>query len=117
MTATFWDKGSRNYDDHVKKHDCIYRKSIANTKSSAIIAFNIFHLVDNATNVLARLNDLLAAGGLLISQTPCLGERSWAVQLLIDFAQRLGLAPSIRSFTIPELESLVSSGNFDGFFD
>ena len=186
MTATFWDKRSRKYDDDVKKHDCVYRKSIGSTKSllassdvvldfacasgeisldvarhvrrvdgidlsgkmielanqkardrqsdnvdfnqgdafdetlesrsfSAIIAFNIFHLVDNATNILARLNDLLAAGGLLISQTPCLGERSWAVRSLIDLAQRLGLAPTIRSFAIPELESLVSSGNFEIF--
>ena len=186
MTATFWDKRSRKYDDDVKKHDCVYRKSIASTKSlltssdvvldfacasgeisldvarhvqrvdgidvsgemielanqkardrqsdnvdfnqgdafdetlesgsfSAIIAFNIFHLVDDATRVLARLNDLLAAGGLLISQTPCLGERSWAVRSLIDLAQRLGLAPTIRSFAIPELESLVSSGNFEIF--
>ena len=186
MTATFWDKRSRKYDDDVKKHDCVYRKSIGGTKSllassdvvldfacasgeisldvarhvrrvdgidlsgkmielanqkardrqsdnvdfnqgdafdetlesgsfSAIIAFNIFHLVDDATKVLARLNDLLAAGGLLISQTPCLGERSWAVRSLIDLAQRLGLAPTIRSFTIPDLESLVSRGNFEIF--
>ncbi len=78
---------------------------------SAIIAFNIFHLLDDAPKVLARLNDLLAAGGLLISQTPCLGERSWFFRSFISLVQKLGLAPTIRSLTITELEPLVSSSN------
>ncbi len=80
---------------------------------SATIAFNIFRLLDNAPKVLARLNDLLAAGGLLISQTPCLGERNWFFRSLINLAQKLGIAPPILSLTIAELESLVSSSNFE----
>ena len=80
---------------------------------STIIAFNIFHLLDDALKVLARLNDLLAAGGLLISQTPCLGERNWFFRSLISLAQKLGIAPPILSLTIAELESLVSSSNFE----
>ncbi len=54
---------------------------------SAIIAFNIFHLLNDAPKVLARLNDLLPTGGLLISQTPCLGERNWFFRSLINLAQ------------------------------
>ncbi len=82
---------------------------------SAIIAFSIFHLLDDAPTVLARLHDLIATGGLLISQTPCLGERSWFFRSLISLAQKSGLAPTIRSLTIAELESLVSGGNFEIF--
>ncbi len=89
--------------------------SILGNIISAIIAFNIFHLLDDASKVLARLNDLLAAGGLLISQTPCLGERSWFFRSLISLVQKLGLAPTIRSLTIAELGSLVSSSNFEIF--
>ncbi len=80
---------------------------------SAILAFNIFHLVDDAPQVLARLHDLLAAGGVLISQTPCLGERSWFFRGVIRLAQRVGVAPPIRSFTVAELESLVSNSDFE----
>jgi len=80
---------------------------------SAILAFHIFHLVDDAPKVLTRLNDLLAPGGLLISQTPCLSEKGWFFRSMISLAQKLGLAPPIRSFRIPELESLVSSSNFE----
>ncbi len=82
---------------------------------SAIIAFNIFHLLNDAPRVLARLNDLLSTGGLLISQTPCLGERSWFFRSLISLAQNLGIAPLILSLAIAELESLVSSSDFEIF--
>jgi len=80
---------------------------------SAIIAFNIFHLLNDPARVLARLNDLLAAGGLLISQTPCLGERNWIFKSLISLAQKAGIAPLILSLNIAELESLVSSSKFE----
>jgi len=183
MTAAFWDKRSKKYDDAIKTHDDVYKKTIetstsllsssdtvldfgrgsgemsldialhvqrvhgidlsvkminlANQKASerqidnikfnqieafdqrlvrdsfsAIIAFNIFHLLDDAPKVLARINDLLPTGGLLISQTPCLGEWSWFIRSLISLAQKFGLAPTIRSLTIAELESLVSSNDF-----
>ncbi len=82
---------------------------------SGIIAFSIFHLLDDAPKVLARLHDLLATGGLLISQTPCLGERSWFFRSFVSLAQKLGIAPPILSLTVEELESLVSSSDFEIF--
>ncbi len=186
MSAAFWDKSTKHYDDNVKEHDFLYEKTIDRTKSllsntdvvldfacasgemsldiaphvqrvhgidtsvkmielanekardrqvnninfdqidafdhklasnsfSAIIAFSIFHLVDDVPKVLARLNDLLPTGGLLISQTPCLGERSWIVKSLISLVQKLGIAPPILSLKIAELESLVSNSNFEIF--
>jgi len=88
-------------------------QSLVSHSFSAILAFSIFHLVDDGSKVLARLNDLLPTGGLLISQTPCLGERSWIFKSLISLVQKLGIAPPILSLTITELESLVSSSNFE----
>ena len=90
-----------------------FDQRLVSNSFSAIIAFGIFHLLDDAPKVLARLNDLLATGGLLISQTPCLGERSWVFRSLIRLVVKLGLAPTIRSLTIAELESLVSSSNLE----
>jgi 2-polyprenyl-3-methyl-5-hydroxy-6-metoxy-1,4-benzoquinol methylase len=184
MTATFWDKRSKKYDDAIKKHDDVYKKTIkastsllsssdtvldfgcgsgemslhiatqvqrlhgidtsanmielANQKArdwrldnvdfsqmgvfdqgletnsfSAIVAFNIFHLVEDVSKVLARLNDLLAAGGLLISQTPCLGDRNFAFRYLITILQKVGVAPTILSLTTDSLESLVSNAHFE----
>jgi ubiquinone/menaquinone biosynthesis C-methylase UbiE len=90
-----------------------FDQRLVNNSFSAIIAFSIFHLVDDIPRVLAKLNDLLRPGGLLISQTPCLGERGWIFRSLISLAQKLGLAPTIISLRIAELESLVTSGNFE----
>jgi len=90
-----------------------FDQTLESNSFSAILAFHIFHLVDDAPKVLTRLNDLLAPGGLLISQTPCLGERGWFFRSMISLAQKLRLAPPIRSLRISELESLVSSTNFE----
>ena len=75
---------------------------------SAITAFNVFHLADDIHGVLARLHAVLEPGGLLVSQTPCLGERNGLVRALLWVAQWAGFAPPIRSMTCAELESLVS---------
>ena len=91
----------------------VFDASLISYSFSAIIAFSIFHLVDDAQKVLARLNDLVAAGGLIITQTPCLGERGWFFRSLIGLAQKVAVAPYIRSLTITELESLVSSSGFE----
>jgi ubiquinone/menaquinone biosynthesis C-methylase UbiE len=32
VEATFWDKRSQKYDEKIKKHDFIYRKTIEKTK-------------------------------------------------------------------------------------
>ena len=90
-----------------------FDQKLESNSFSAILAFHIFHLVDDVPKVLTRLNDLLAPGGLLISQTPCFGEKGWFFRSMISLAQKLGLAPPIRSLRIPELESLVSSTNFE----
>ena len=102
----------RQVDNITFVHTDVFDERLGSNSFSAIVAFNIFHLLDDVPKVLARLHDLLPAGGLLISQTPCLGERSWLFGFLISLAQKLGLAPTIRSLTFAELESLVSSSNF-----
>lgn len=79
---------------------------------SAIIAFNVFHLLDDVSKTLLRLDELLSSGGLLVSQTPCLGERNWIFRSFISLAQKVGLVPPIRSLTVAELESLVSDAKF-----
>jgi ubiquinone/menaquinone biosynthesis C-methylase UbiE len=91
----------------------VFDPQLSDSSFSAIIAFNIFHLLDDATAVLARLNGLLAPGRLLLSQTPCLAERGWTFRTLNGLAQRLGVAPTIHSVTGSELESLVSNSHFE----
>ncbi len=90
-----------------------FDQRLAGRSFSAVTAFNVFHLVDDIHGVLARLCDVLEPGGLLVSQTPCLGERNWLVRTVLLVAQWAGFAPPIRSMTFAELESLVSSNGFE----
>ena len=75
---------------------------------SAIAALYVLHLVDDIPKTLARLSELLAPGGFLVSQTPCLGQRGRLFRSLINLAVRIGLAPPIRSLSTPELEAYLS---------
>jgi 2-polyprenyl-3-methyl-5-hydroxy-6-metoxy-1,4-benzoquinol methylase len=87
----------RHIDNTIFDQRDLFDHSLVSQSFSAVIAFSIFHLVGDASKTLARLNDLLPTGGLLISETPCFG----------------GLAPTICSLSSGELESLVSSAGFE----
>ncbi len=91
----------------------LFDHSLASRTFSSVLAFSILHLVDDVSVVLNRLNDLLKPNGLLISETPCIGERSWFFRSSIGLAQKLRLVPRIRSLSSDELESLVSGNGFE----
>lgn len=91
----------------------VFDQKLTPKSFSAIIAFNIFHLVVDAPKIVNRLHDLLEPEGLLISQTPCLGERRWIFRLMINLAQKMGVVPAIYSFTFADLEALIFNGNFN----
>ncbi|MDH3216864.1 MAG: class I SAM-dependent methyltransferase, partial [Candidatus Krumholzibacteria bacterium] len=78
-----------------------------------VLAFSFLHLVEDLPAVLGRINRLLPTGGLLISETPCLGERGLLFRLFVGFAQKVKIAPPILSLTVPELEEAVAGANFD----
>ena len=104
---------NRQVDNVTFTQTDVFDQTLESNSYSAIIAFNIFYLVDDIPKVLARLNDLLSIGGLLISKTPCLGEWNLIIQSLINLAQKFGWAPKIQSLKFVELETLVAKNNFD----
>lgn len=77
----------------------------------AILVFHVLHLLEDVHIALLRMNELLKPGGLLISATPCIGEKIFLRNLLF-FAGRVGLVPSIRSFKIRNLVDTIEEANF-----
>ena len=59
-----------------------------------------------------RMNELLKPGGLIISATPCMGEKIFLC-ILLSLVSKIGLIPKIRSFKISELEDSIANGNFE----
>lgn len=77
----------------------------------AIMAFYIFHLVDDPAQVLKRIHELLKPEGRLICETPCLGESGRLIGWLIAFAGKLGVLPKVHCFEIAELRSMITDGS------
>lgn len=80
---------------------------------TAVVALNVLHLVDDLPAVMAQLNALLPSGGLLISQTPCLGEGQRLVRSLLKVTQTVGLTPRVLSLTVSTLEAEICRHDFE----
>ncbi|MFD0716955.1 class I SAM-dependent methyltransferase [Paenibacillus sp. GCM10027626] len=92
---------------HVTIFDERYKKG----SFDIILAFHVLHLLEDEQIVLQRMNELLKPGGLLISATPCVGEKIFLRNLLY-FTGRVGLMPNIRLFKIRNLADTIEKGNF-----
>ena len=81
-----------------------------------ILAFNILHFLEDTQKVMTRINELLKPKGLIISVTPCLGEKKSFINILIFllvFLQtKMGIIPYIRFFRISEFEDSIANANF-----
>ncbi len=78
-----------------------------------VLAFSVLHLVQDLPAVLGRIHGLLRAGGLLISETPCFGERGLLLRWFVGSAQKAKLLPPIRCLSVPQLEAAVSAAGFE----
>jgi 2-polyprenyl-3-methyl-5-hydroxy-6-metoxy-1,4-benzoquinol methylase len=105
--------GTRNISNIKFSRTDAFDTSLVAHSFSAITAFNVLHLVENLPAVLDRLFCMLTPGGLLISQTPCLRERSRVFRILVSLAQNLRLSPPILNLAFDELTSLMIRSGFD----
>jgi len=60
----------------------IFDESLGKESFDVILSLSILHLVDNPRQVMDRTNQLLKPGGVLISATPCLGEKTFLSVLM-----------------------------------
>lgn len=93
----------------------IFAAGFARESFDALMAFNILHLLEDAPAAVEKIYELLKPGGVLISSTPCLGEkRAWFNSLLSPLfmiPSKLGIIPYVRIFKASELEGLLAQGN------
>jgi 2-polyprenyl-3-methyl-5-hydroxy-6-metoxy-1,4-benzoquinol methylase len=92
-------------------HSTIFDERYKKGSFDIILAFHVLHLLEDEHIVLQRMNELLKPGGLLISATPCVGEKIFQRNLLF-LAGRVGLVPKIRSFKRRNLVDTIEDANF-----
>ena len=74
----------------------------------AVLGFNYLHLVRDLPGTLRRIHALLAAEGLFISKTPCVGDMNPLIRLALLPAMRaLGKAPYAGIFREADLSQLI----------
>lgn len=83
-----------------------------------VMGFNLYHLVERIDEAMERVHDLLVPGGIFISKTPCIGERSLGLKFgvlkrLIPLMQLVGKAPFVRFETIKSLEARIARAGFE----
>ncbi|MGF6229254.1 ubiquinone/menaquinone biosynthesis C-methylase UbiE [Inquilinus ginsengisoli] len=79
----------------------------------AVLGFNYLHLVRDLPGTLRRIHALLAAEGLFISKTPCVGDMNPLVRLVLPAMRAIGKAPYAGVFRASELRQLICAAGFD----
>jgi 2-polyprenyl-3-methyl-5-hydroxy-6-metoxy-1,4-benzoquinol methylase len=96
-------------------HATIFDESLKQGSFDVILASSILHLLENSSQVLSRISQLLKPGGLFISVTPCLGERTFISVLIntpVFLLSKTGILPHINFFGVPRLVTAITNENF-----
>lgn len=78
----------------------------------AVLGFYVLHLLDDPPSAVNKIRQLLKPGGLLISVTPCMGEKPMLSALLSIFS-KFGMVPPMKSFKQNDLEQLLTADGFE----
>lgn len=79
----------------------------------AICAFQLLHLVDDISGLLAGIHANLKPGGLLISKTWCFADMRFWLRGLFVVLRALKMFPKARALTRPALRQAISDAGFE----
>jgi len=94
-------------------HATIFDEKLEPGSFDAVLAFNLLHLLDDMPAALGRVSQLLKPGGVFISKSVCLAEKSRLIGIPIAIMQMLGLAPDVKVLKIAELEDHIRGAGFE----
>ncbi len=79
----------------------------------AALGFNYLHLVRDLPGTLRTIHGLLAAEGLFISKTPCIGDMNPLLRLALPPMRAIGVAPYAGVFRATMLVQHIRAAGFD----
>lgn len=79
----------------------------------AVLGFNYLHLVRDLHGTLRHIHALLAAEGLFISKTPCVGDMNPLIRFALPAMRAIGKAPYAGVFRAVDLSQHISAAGFD----
>lgn len=79
----------------------------------AVLGFNYLHLVRDLPGTLRAIHTMLAAEGLFISKTPCVGDMNPLIRLALPVMRAIGKAPHAGIFRAKELGEHIDAAGFE----
>ena len=79
----------------------------------AVLAFSLLHLLRDPTIAVNRAHAVLRPGGVFISKTICLAERSWLFRLVLPVMRLVGAAPYVGFLRRGDLEQMMQAAGFE----
>lgn len=79
----------------------------------AVLGFNYLHLVRDLSGTLRSIHALLAAQGLFVSKTPCVGDMNPLIRFALPAMRAIGQAPYAGVFRANELREHLCTAGFE----
>jgi ubiquinone/menaquinone biosynthesis C-methylase UbiE len=79
----------------------------------AVLGHNVLHLLKDKEEVIGRVHEMLEPGGIFVTSTACLGDMTILFRMIAPIGRILGFFPSVRIFTIKELENSLTNAGFE----
>jgi len=91
----------------------IFDENLKKESFDVILVFNLIHLLEDTKSAVKRISELLRPGGLFISKTSCLSEKSRLWPILALVMGKVLRIPHIKCFTIEELREFMTNEGFE----
>jgi ubiquinone/menaquinone biosynthesis C-methylase UbiE len=78
-----------------------------------VMGFNLLHLIEDLPTALAAINGMLKPGGLFISKSGCMAEKTFYMRPVIAVMQMFGKAPYVANLKVRALEALITGAGFE----
>lgn len=105
-------KVERKIDNVAFIKTTVYDECLLVDHYNVVMAFYVLHFFEDIDAVFKRVYDLLKPGGLFISETATLGDKSKLMGKLIRFGGNLGLLPRINLLTTEQIEQALEKAGF-----
>jgi 2-polyprenyl-3-methyl-5-hydroxy-6-metoxy-1,4-benzoquinol methylase len=92
-------------------HTTIFNEKYKKSSFDVILIFYVLHLLEDPKKTMQRISELLKPDGLMISVTPCLGEKITFKGILL-FLSKIRLVPYLKSFKITKLMHLIKNAKY-----
>ena len=79
----------------------------------AVLGLSILHLLKNKEAAIAKVYRMLKPGGIFVTSTVCLGNGMSYFKVIGPIGKFFGLMPTVRVFTMQQLESSLTDAGFD----